>query len=229
MAGHSQFKNIMHRKGAQDAKRAKVFTKMIRELTTAARPARPIRPPTRVCAPPSGRARSEHAAATPSNGRSSAAPAARATAITRRCATRVWPGFGGDHRRGADRQPQSHGLAKSAPPSPSMAAPWARPIRSASCSTGSARSVTRPRRPVSTRCSKRRWRPVPTMSVWSSRRSTDRLRAPTGSARCARPRSEVRARRPAPGSTRRPAGAAPVGRRAGRAVAVQAARDARRQ
>ncbi len=37
MAGHSQFKNIMHRKGAQDARRAKVFTKIIRELTTAAR------------------------------------------------------------------------------------------------------------------------------------------------------------------------------------------------
>lgn len=37
MAGHSQFKNIMYRKGAQDAKRAKVFTKIIRELTTAAR------------------------------------------------------------------------------------------------------------------------------------------------------------------------------------------------
>jgi YebC/PmpR family DNA-binding regulatory protein len=37
MAGHSQFKNIMYRKGAQDAKRAKVFTKIIRELTVAAR------------------------------------------------------------------------------------------------------------------------------------------------------------------------------------------------
>ena len=37
MAGHSQFKNIMHRKGAQDKKRAKVFTKIIRELTVAAR------------------------------------------------------------------------------------------------------------------------------------------------------------------------------------------------
>ncbi len=35
MAGHSQFKNIMHRKGAQDAKRAKVFGKLIRELTVA--------------------------------------------------------------------------------------------------------------------------------------------------------------------------------------------------
>ena len=37
MAGHSQFKNIMYRKGAQDKKRAKVFTKIIRELSTAAR------------------------------------------------------------------------------------------------------------------------------------------------------------------------------------------------
>ncbi len=37
MAGHSQFKNIMHRKGAQYAKLAKVFTKLISELTTAAR------------------------------------------------------------------------------------------------------------------------------------------------------------------------------------------------
>ena len=37
MAGHSQFKNIMHRKGRQDAVRAKIFTKIIREITTAAR------------------------------------------------------------------------------------------------------------------------------------------------------------------------------------------------
>ena len=37
MAGHSQFKNIMHRKGRQDAQRAKIFTMLIREITTAAR------------------------------------------------------------------------------------------------------------------------------------------------------------------------------------------------
>ncbi|QDH17282.1 YebC/PmpR family DNA-binding transcriptional regulator [Swingsia samuiensis] len=37
MAGHSQFKNIMHRKGAQDAKRAKQFAKVLREITVAAR------------------------------------------------------------------------------------------------------------------------------------------------------------------------------------------------
>ncbi len=37
MAGHSQFKNIMHRKGAQDARRARQFAKAIREITVAAR------------------------------------------------------------------------------------------------------------------------------------------------------------------------------------------------
>jgi YebC/PmpR family DNA-binding regulatory protein len=37
MAGHSQFKNIMHRKGRQDAKRARVFTKLIKEVQVAAR------------------------------------------------------------------------------------------------------------------------------------------------------------------------------------------------
>ena len=36
MAGHSQFKNIMHRKGAQDAKRARAFARLIREITVAA-------------------------------------------------------------------------------------------------------------------------------------------------------------------------------------------------
>lgn len=41
MAGHSKFKNIQHRKGAQDAKRAKTFTKLIREIITAARMGQP--------------------------------------------------------------------------------------------------------------------------------------------------------------------------------------------
>ncbi len=37
MAGHSQFKNIMHRKGAQDVRRARQFAKLIREITVSAR------------------------------------------------------------------------------------------------------------------------------------------------------------------------------------------------
>ena len=37
MAGHSKWSNIKHRKGAQDLKRSKVFTKLIKEITIAAK------------------------------------------------------------------------------------------------------------------------------------------------------------------------------------------------
>ena len=46
MAGHSKWANTKHRKAAQDAKRGKIFTKIIRELVTA------IRLPTRACVRP---------------------------------------------------------------------------------------------------------------------------------------------------------------------------------
>ena len=41
MAGHSKFKNIMHRKGAQDKKRAVAFSKLSREITVAAKSGMP--------------------------------------------------------------------------------------------------------------------------------------------------------------------------------------------
>ena len=41
MAGHSQFKNIMHRKGRQDAAKAKLFAKLAREITVAAKTGQP--------------------------------------------------------------------------------------------------------------------------------------------------------------------------------------------
>src|SRR5688500_19135749 len=37
MAGHSQFKNIMHRKGRQDAMRSKLFAKLAREIMVSAK------------------------------------------------------------------------------------------------------------------------------------------------------------------------------------------------
>lgn len=50
MAGHSKWANTKHRKAAQDAKRGKIFTKIIRELVTAAKLGGGDRIPTRVCA-----------------------------------------------------------------------------------------------------------------------------------------------------------------------------------
>jgi YebC/PmpR family DNA-binding regulatory protein len=41
MAGHSQFKNIMHRKGRQDSMRSKLFSKLAREITVAAKTGMP--------------------------------------------------------------------------------------------------------------------------------------------------------------------------------------------
>ena len=41
MAGHSKWANIQHRKKAQDNKRGKVFTKIIREITVAVKLAGP--------------------------------------------------------------------------------------------------------------------------------------------------------------------------------------------
>ena len=37
MAGHSKWANIRHRKNAQDTKRGKIFTKIIKEITVASR------------------------------------------------------------------------------------------------------------------------------------------------------------------------------------------------
>ena len=42
MAGHSKWANIKHRKAAQDARRGKMFTKLIRELVVAARQGGPL-------------------------------------------------------------------------------------------------------------------------------------------------------------------------------------------
>lgn len=50
MAGHSKWANTKHRKAAQDAKRGKIFTKIIRELRQRRVWAAAIRPLTHVCA-----------------------------------------------------------------------------------------------------------------------------------------------------------------------------------
>jgi transcriptional/translational regulatory protein YebC/TACO1 len=52
MAGHSKWANIQHRKGRQDAKRGKIFTKIIKEITVAARLGGGDPAITRVCALP---------------------------------------------------------------------------------------------------------------------------------------------------------------------------------
>ena len=61
MSGHSKWSTIKHKKGAADAKRGKVFTKLIKEITVAARMGGATSTPTPGCARPSMQQSREHA------------------------------------------------------------------------------------------------------------------------------------------------------------------------
>ena len=61
MAGHSKWKQIKRKKAITDAKRASSWTKVIREITVAARAVAATRPATHVCVPPSMQPRRQHA------------------------------------------------------------------------------------------------------------------------------------------------------------------------
>ena len=138
MAGHSQFKNIMHRKGRQDKVRAQLFTQLQREIQVASKAGQPdpaFNPRLRA-----------------------AIQAAQVANMPKdnieRAIKRGQGGDGGElrrgalrglrarwrrgHRRGADRQSQPYRRAPCARASASMAGRWARPIASASSSTASA-------------------------------------------------------------------------------------------
>ena len=109
MAGHSQFKNIMHKKGKQDAIRSKLFSKLAREITVAAKMGMPdlnMNPRLRLAVLA---ARAENMPKDNIERAIKKASAAdtrelRGGALRGLCARRRRR-----HRRGADRQPQPHG------------------------------------------------------------------------------------------------------------------------
>ena len=112
MAGHSQFKNIMHRKGRQDAVRSKMFSKLAREITVAVKGGLPD---------PTMNARLRLAI---QNAKAQSMPkdnieraikkgsGARWRELRRGPLRRLWSGRRCRHRRGADRQPQPHRLQR---------------------------------------------------------------------------------------------------------------------
>ena len=109
MAGHSQFKNIMHKKGKQDAIRSKLFSKFAREITVAAKMGLPdpnmnARLRAAVLA-----ARAENM---PKDNIERAIKKASGADTENYDEVRYEgyaPGGVADHHRGADRQPQPHG------------------------------------------------------------------------------------------------------------------------
>ena len=160
MAGHSQFKNIMFRKGKQDKERSKLFAKLSREITVAAKSGLPD---------PAHNPRLR-----------TAIIAAKQESMPKDNIERaIKKAAGGDAEnydeiRYEGRGPGGVALIvetmtdnrnRTAPMCarlfPSMAARWARPARSASCSTMSASSPIRPTRAARTPCWKPPWTPAP--------------------------------------------------------------------
>ena len=89
MSGHSKWHTIKHKKGAADAKRGKVFTRIIKELTVAARDGGGDPDRTRACARSSPRRSRSTCRPTTSSARSSAAPASCPASTTKRSPTRA--------------------------------------------------------------------------------------------------------------------------------------------
>ena len=163
MAGHSQFKNIMFRKGRQDKERSKLFSKLAREITVVGQ-AGPARPGAQCAA--AGRhhrgARRKHA-----QGQYRARHqegAGRRRREHRRGALRgLWPRRRGFHHRSADRQPQPHRGRHPLGVLEISAARWAKPIPSPSCSaTSGVDRLSAETRAATTRCWRPRSKPAPT-------------------------------------------------------------------
>ena len=108
MAGHSQFKNIMHKKGKQDAIRSKLFSKLAREITVAAKmglpdPAMNARLRAAVID-----ARAENMPKDNIERAIKKASGGGHRELRRSALRRLRAGRRRGHRRGADRQPQPH-------------------------------------------------------------------------------------------------------------------------
>ena len=113
MAGHSHAKNIMHRKGKSDAARSKVFSKLAREITVAAKPRR-ARSGVQPAPVPGGdqRLRPVDALRTISNAPSRRRRAAKAS-FGEEIRYQLRSGRRGDHIvETPDRQPQPHRLER---------------------------------------------------------------------------------------------------------------------
>ena len=83
MSGHSKWATIKHKKGALDAKRGKIFTRLIKEISIAAKNGGAIPTPTRACAALSSRPSLRTCLPTTSSGPSSAVPANSPARLTK--------------------------------------------------------------------------------------------------------------------------------------------------
>ncbi len=171
MAGHSQFKNIMHKKGKQDAIRSKLFSKLAREITVAAKlgvpdPAMNARLRAAVIA---ARAENmpkdniERAIKKAAGGESENYDEVRYEGYAPGGVAVIVEALT-DNRNRTAGEVRSY-FAKAGGSLAETGAPFR------SCSTGSGSSSSTARSPTTRRCSRRRSRPAPTTSS-PARRST---------------------------------------------------------
>lgn len=163
MSGHSQFKNIMYRKGAQDAKKARVFAKLARDITIAAKSGlpEPDKNPRLRLAIQAARAESM-----PKDNIERAIAKASQTAGGNDYVSARYEGFGPGKvavivEAMTDNKNRTAGNVRTI--SENAAALWARAARWLSILNESAISNIRPMRPMPTKCLKRRWKPEPMM------------------------------------------------------------------
>ncbi len=108
MAGHSQFKNIMHRKGRQDRVKAQLFTRLQREVQVASKAGLPdpaFNPRLRAAIQAAKAANMPTRQHRPGD---QARPGRRCRELRRGALRGLRPRWRGGDRRGADRQPQPY-------------------------------------------------------------------------------------------------------------------------
>ena len=184
MAGHSKFKNIMHRKGAQDKKRSAMFSKLSREITVAAKMGLPD---------PDMNARLRAAviaAKAQSMPKDNIQRSIDKASRQRRRELRGNPLRGlrprrrRDHRRGADRQPQPHRDQRPHRLLQERRQPRRERLGQPRVRAHGPDRISGAARATPTRCWKRRSRPAPTTSkvdeegheIWTSVDSAPRSR-----------------------------------------------------
>ena len=162
MAGHSQFKNIMHRKGRQDAARSKLFAKLAREITDRGqeRLARPRHERAPAPRHPGG-ARREHAQGQ-HRARHQEGLRRRHRDLRDHPLRRLRTRRRRHHRRGPVQQPQPHRRCGARGVHASMAATSAPPAPSSHMFAHVGEIAYPASAALPTRCWKRRSRPAPT-------------------------------------------------------------------
>ena len=199
MAGHSKYKNIMYRKGAQDKKRSALFSKLSREITVAAKMGLPDPGRERAAARRGHRRRAQSMPKDNIQRSIDKASARRRRELRGNPLRGLRPRRRRDHRRGADRQPQPHRDQRPHRFLQERRQPRRQRQRQPRLRAARPDRISGAARAMPTRCSKPRSRPAPTTSK-ATRTATASGPASTASTKSRERSSRCSAKPKAPSS-----------------------------